>query len=76
MEMIQPAFNVLLGVVDEVFPVDLVCVEEAKTLLLAYTGLSSRDALHIAVMNARGVSSMVSFDSGFDAVRGIHRIFV
>jgi len=74
-EMIQPAFNVLLGVVDEVFPIDLGCVESAKAVLLAYSGLSSRDAVHLAVMDIRSVKSIVSFDAGFDTVGGVNRIF-
>ena len=74
-EAIQPAFDVLHNVVDEVLAIDLACVEGAKSLLLAYSGLSSRDAIHIATMKGRGISSIVSFDSGFDAVSGLNRLF-
>src|SRR5580704_16343013 len=73
-EAIQPAFDLLNGVVDEVFPIDLACVELAKSLLLAYSGLSSRDAIHVASIKAHNVPALVSFDAGFDCVTGLDRI--
>lgn len=47
--------NALLGVVDEVFPVDVKVVERAKALLLERRRLSARDALHVAVMEREGI---------------------
>ena len=74
-DAIQPAFDALLGVVDEVFPVDSRAVERAKTTVLGQRRLSSRDAVHIAVMGLHGVERIVSFDAGFDDVPGITRLF-
>jgi len=74
LDAIQPAFDALLGVVEEVFPVDLSGVERAKTVLLGSPHLSARDALHVAVMQRQGISRILSFDSGFDQVAGIQRI--
>jgi uncharacterized protein len=71
---IQPAFDVLLGVVDDVFPVDAGIVERAKTILLARDRLSARDALHVAIMERHEVTRILSFDEGFDGVPGIERL--
>lgn len=73
-EAIQPAFDALLGVVDEVYPVDRSAVERAKTILLERSRLSARDALHVALMERHGVTRIASFDAGFDAVPGIERV--
>ena len=50
-DAIQPAFDALLGVVDQVFPVDASAVDRAKAIVLARKRLSARDALHLAVMD-------------------------
>ena len=73
-DAIQPAFDALLGVVDEVFPVDRVAVERAKEILLGRRGLSARDAIHIAMMQIHGVRRILTFDKGFDDFPGIARI--
>ena len=49
-DAIQPAFDALLGVVDQVLPVDLSVAERAKQIALGYRQLSARDAVHLAVM--------------------------
>lgn len=71
---IQPAFDALLGVVDEVFAVDAQTVKRAKAIVLARERLSARDALHVAVMERQGVTRILSFDGGFDGVPGIERL--
>jgi predicted nucleic acid-binding protein len=73
-DAIQPAFDALLGVVDEVFPIERRDVDQAKELLLGLPGLSARDAVHAAVMRRRGVERLLSFDEGFDRVVGIVRL--
>ena len=73
-DAIQPAFDALLGIVDEVVPVDLKIVERAKTILLGKKRISARDALHIAIMEEHGIDRVMSFDAGFDGVPGITRI--
>jgi len=74
LDAIQPAFNALLGVIDEVLPVDWIAVERAKDIVLGYPGLSARDAVHLAVMENHGIDRILSFDSGFDQFPGIVRI--
>ena len=73
-DAIQPAFDALLGVVDDVWAVDRRAVERAKTILLERESLSARDALHVALMEQNGVTRIASFDAGFDVVPGLERI--
>jgi hypothetical protein len=73
-DAIQPAFDALLGVVDEVFPIDRAGVERAKTIVLGSRRLSARDALHLAVMEKHGIERIMSFDAGFDGFPGVIRL--
>jgi hypothetical protein len=73
-DAIQPAFDVLLGVVDEVFAIDVAAVERAKAILLGRRRFSARDALHLAVMEAQGVRRIMTFDAAFDRLPGIQRL--
>jgi predicted nucleic acid-binding protein len=72
-DAIEPCIAVLLGVVDEVFPVELEDVRRTSAIVRS-SRLTARDALHLAVMQRRGVDRILSFDQGFDIVPGITRI--
>lgn len=71
---IQPAYDVLLRIADEVLPIDRLVLERAKQIVLGYRRLSARDAVHLAVMQQHGVDRILSFDSGFDGFPGITRL--
>lgn len=73
-DAIQPAFDSILAVVDEVLPVDENAVDRAKQIVLGYRQLSARDAVHIAVMQQNGIEEIVSFDSGLDSYPSIKRL--
>jgi predicted nucleic acid-binding protein len=73
-DAIQPAFDALLGIVDEVFPISEADVERAKTIVLGKKRLSARDAVHAAVMHRQEVTHIMSFDSGFDGLPGLTRL--
>jgi hypothetical protein len=73
-DAIQPAFDALLGIVDEVLPVDAATVEQAKAIVLGDVRLSARDAIHVAAMQPARVSLILSFDTGFDGVAGVDRL--
>lgn len=73
-QAIQPAFEVLLQILDEVFPVDLTDVQRAKDILLSVSDLSARDALHAATMERHEVPEIFTFDAGFDLLPGVRRI--
>jgi uncharacterized protein len=73
-DAIQPAFNALLGIVDQVLAVDRSIAERAKEIVLGYRQLSARDAVHLAVMEHHGIERILTFDSGFDGFPGIARL--
>jgi uncharacterized protein len=72
---IQPAFDALLGITDQVFAMDRAAAERAKEIVLGHPRLSARDAIHLAIMEQHDVGRILSFDSGFDGYPGIARIF-
>jgi uncharacterized protein len=74
LDAIQPAFDALLNVVDEVISVDRAIVERAQQIVLAYRRLSARDAVHMAVMQQHSIDRILSFDTGFDGLPGITRL--
>jgi predicted nucleic acid-binding protein len=71
---IQPAFDALLRVVDQVLAIDRGTVERAKQIVLGYPKLSARDAVHLAVMDQHGIDQILSFDSSFDDYPGLVRL--
>jgi predicted nucleic acid-binding protein len=73
-DAIQPAFDALIGIVDQVLAVDRSIAERAKQIVLGYRQLSARDAVHIAVMEQHGIEQIMTFDSGFDGFPGITRL--
>lgn len=73
-DAIQPAFDALLNIVDQVFSVDQAAAERAKEIVMGYPKMSARDALHLAVMEAHDIDQVLSFDSAFDGFPGIARL--
>jgi len=71
---IQPAFDVLVGVVDDVLPIDRDTVEHAKQLVLQYPTLPVRAALHVATMQKHQLDRLLSFDPAFDRIPGLTRL--
>jgi len=73
-DAIQPAFDALLGVVDQVLAIEWAALERAKHIVLGHRRLSARDAVHLAVMEQHGIEQILSFDSGFDGFPGVTRL--
>ena len=73
-DMIDPAFAAVLGIVDVVYPIELGNVERARRILHSSPTRSARDAIHVAVMHARDIDKVMSFDRGFDGIPGIRRL--
>lgn len=73
-DAIQPAFDVLLAVVETVLPIELPTVQRAKEVVAAHGQLSARDAVHLAVMEQHGIGRLMSFDAGFDQRTDIERM--
>lgn len=73
-DAIQPAFDALLNIVDQVFAVDIAAAKRAKEIVLSARRFSARDAIHLAVMEEHRVKRILSFDRSFDGVPGIERL--
>jgi len=73
-DAIQPAFDAILGIVDDVLPVDRDILDRTKAIVLERARFSARDALHVAIMQAHQIPQILSFDGGFDSMPGIKRI--
>jgi predicted nucleic acid-binding protein len=63
-DAIQPAFDVLLGIVDDAWAVDRGAAERAKAIVLEREPLSARDALHVSLMEHHGVTRIASPSPG------------
>jgi uncharacterized protein len=74
-EAIGPALQVMLDIVDEVFPIGKPEVLRAGEIVQNRMLMSARDALHIAVMECHAIRSMLSFDGDFDRWPGLQRIY-
>jgi predicted nucleic acid-binding protein len=73
-DAIQPAFDALLGIADEVLAVDRATADRAKEIVMGRRQMSARDALHLAIMEHHGIKQILSFDSGLDGFPGITRL--
>lgn len=73
-DAIQPAFDAVLEIVSEVFPIGVAEVQGAKQVILGEYGLSARDAIHVSVMRTHEVRRILSFDSAFDRFPGVERL--
>lgn len=71
---IEPAFEVLRAIVDDVLAVEEADVLAAKDIVRGETTTTARDALHIAVMRRCQITEILSFDRGFEEVAGISRL--
>lgn len=73
-QSIQLALDALYGFIDEVGAVTETDALTAKDLVLAYSDLSARDALHAAYMKHRKIKTVLSFDRGFDCLPFLKRV--
>ncbi len=73
-DMIKPAFDVLSGIVEVVFPITYEACVVARDLALGVGRLSARDALHVAVMQAEGITRILTFDEDYDSIHGLERV--
>ncbi len=72
-DAIGPCMDALLGVVDDILPIERADVLATRRLVERVPRLSARDALHVAIMQRHGIDEILTFDRGFDAVSGLRR---
>jgi predicted nucleic acid-binding protein len=70
----QPAFDLLMEIVDEFYPLDTDVMESAKEIVLS-TALTARDSLHLAVMRRHSIGRILTFDGDFDEVSDVSRLY-
>lgn len=73
-DAIDPTFACLDSIVDKTLTFGMAEIRSARAILESVNGISARDALHVAVMRAAGVSRILTFDRSFDACQGIERL--
>jgi predicted nucleic acid-binding protein len=74
LDAIQPAFDAILGVVDDVLAIERADAEAGKDIVLRYASLSARDAVHVAVMTRHEIPRIMTFDRGFDIHPAVERV--
>lgn len=72
--LVDEALATILDLTVVVYPLEREDVTLAAEIARGTRRLSARDAIHVAVMRRRGITRILSFDRGFDAVEGIERI--
>ena len=59
-DAIAPAWDAIAGVVDVIHPIDVEDVMRARRLVASAPTLSARDAVHLAVMQRRGITRILN----------------
>lgn len=73
-DAIQPAFQAMLDIVDDVLPIEQRDVLRAGEIVRLPDAWSARDAIHLSIMERYGIGSIMSFDRDFDRWPGLTRI--
>ena len=73
-EIIDIACEALDSIIDDVLTFGMSDIRTARSLIGSISGISARDALHVAVMRGAGITRILSFDHGFDACPGLDRL--
>jgi predicted nucleic acid-binding protein len=73
-DAIPQAIQLVLDLTDGVFAIEEADVLRAAEIVQNPARLTARDALHISVMERRGIKSILSFDADFDRWPGLERI--
>lgn len=72
--MAEEAYTALKLFCEKIYPVALLDVEKALTLLKEFPPINTRDSIHAATMLNNGVEKIISTDKHFDIIHGIQRI--
>jgi predicted nucleic acid-binding protein len=72
-DAIEPCTAALLAIVDDIFPIEVEDVRRASSIVRS-SELTARDAIHLAVMQRRGIDRILTFDLAFDRVPGVTRL--
>ena len=67
-------YDLFVSLCSTVLPVTIVDTDRARDLVREGSAASMRDLVHAAVMLNNEVTTIASFDAGFDRVKGIERL--
>lgn len=73
-EVARAIYRSTVDLCDEVLPISEAHTARALELLLEHARLSPRDALHVAVMEARRIRRLLSTDRDFDGLAQVDRV--
>ena len=73
-DMARDVYNLFADICPVVLDVTLADTDRARDLLCAHPRISSRDAVHAAVMLNHQLKRIATFDAGFDGMPGIERV--
>ena len=73
-DLARDVYDLFAGICPVVLGVTLADTDRARDLLCAHTAISSRDAVHAAVMLNHRLERIATFDAGFDHIPGIKRV--
>ncbi len=73
-EHLKIAYDALEAMVTKIVDVTKEDTDRARTLAIEYKELSSRDCLHVAIMNRSGCKRVWTFDKAFTVVSNITTI--
>ena len=74
LDLAGQVYDLFVQLCPVVFPVTLADTDRARQLLPSASDVSVRDIVHAAVMLNNAVTSIATFDDGFDRVPGITRV--
>jgi predicted nucleic acid-binding protein len=74
LDLASAVYDLFVQLCPTVLPITLADTDRARTLLTTAGGLSSRSAVHAAVMLNHEVSQIATFDDAFDRLEGITRV--
>jgi predicted nucleic acid-binding protein len=70
----RKVYDLFVEICPVVLDVTLADTDRARDILCGSRGLSARDCIHAAVMLNNSITSIATFDKGFDHIPGIRRI--
>ena len=73
-DVLDNTFRTLDRIARIAVPIHKPHVQRAREILNSVRTVSARDALHLAVMEATGITQILSYDRGLDAVPNIERL--
>lgn len=74
MKHLEVAYQALEEMVTTVVEMTKSDIDQARLLVLRYPALSSRDCIHVAVMERMGCKRVWTYDEGFDLVPRLTRV--